>query len=210
MSAAPVESPKMSRDPARAARRTWLDWLTPTFCRIILSLLLAAGFLSNVRYLTHNCPIDLAGDEAQYWDWSRRLDLCYYSKGPLVALIIRASCATFGAESMPVVRFPALVLGVGTALTTYVLTRRLFGSEKLALGAVVLSGLVPMFIAGSLLMTIDAPMFFCWALATYFAAIALFDPREPKWAWPAMGLAIGIGALAKYGALLWLPCLLTF
>jgi hypothetical protein len=49
-----------------------------------------------------------------------------------------------------------------------------------------------------------------WALATYFMAIALFDPRQPRWPWIAAGLAIGIGALAKYGALLWLPSLLAF
>ncbi|MBC8105446.1 MAG: glycosyltransferase family 39 protein [Anaerolineae bacterium] len=185
------------------------DALTPARCLLILSILLSLGFLSNVFYLTQNCPIDLSGDEAQYWDWSRRLDWCYYSKGPVTALIIRASCAIFG-DNMPGVRFPALLLGVGTALTTYFLTRRLFKSDRLALGAVLLSAMVPLFIAGSILMTIDAPMFLAWALATHFAAIALFDPDKPRWPWIAMGLAIGIGGLAKYGALLWLPSLLTF
>jgi undecaprenyl-diphosphatase len=176
---------------------------------LLLSIALSFGFLSNVFYLVNNCPIDLSGDEAHYWDWSRQLDICYYSKGPLVAWIIRASCAIFG-DTMPAVRFPALVLGVGTSLTTFFLTRRLFGSDRLALGAVLLNAMVPLFIAGSILMTIDSPMFFAWGLATYFAAIALFDPKQPRWPWVAMGLAIGIGALAKYGALLWLPCVLAF
>lgn len=183
--------------------------LTPARCRLILSILLSLGFLANVFYLTYNCPIDLSGDEAQYWDWSRRLDWCYYSKGPVVALLIRASCGIFG-DNMPAVRFPALVLGIGTSLTTYFLTRRLFKSDRLALGAVLLSAMAPLFIAGSILMTIDAPMFLAWALATYLAAIALFDPRQPRWPWIAMGVAIGVGALAKYGALLWLPSLLAF
>ena len=31
----------------------------------------------------------LAQDEAQYWDWSRTLQLSYYSKGPLIAYLIR-------------------------------------------------------------------------------------------------------------------------
>src|SRR5204862_4108891 len=68
------------------------DWLTPRRCRAILAVVLLAGFLGNLRYLTHDCPLDLSGDEAHYWDWSRQLDLSYYSKGPLVAYIIRASC----------------------------------------------------------------------------------------------------------------------
>src|SRR3954466_667964 len=150
------------------ATRLRLDWLTPAWCRTILALVLALGFLSHVRYLNHNCPIDLSGDEAQYWDWSRNLDLSYYSKGPLIAYIIRASCAIFG-DTMPAVRYPALLLGVGTSILTYLLTRFLFNSERLALGAVLLFHIVPMFIAGSMLMTIDSPMFFCWALATFLS-----------------------------------------
>jgi len=35
---------------------------------------------------------------------------------------------------------------------------------------VLLNHLVPMFIAGSLLMTIDSPLFFCWGLATWLTA----------------------------------------
>ena len=87
--------------------------------------------------MNHNCPIDLSGDEAQYWDWSRNLDLSYYSKGPLVAYIIRASCEMFG-NTMPAVRYPALFFSVATSLVTYLLTKKLFDSEKLALGTVLL------------------------------------------------------------------------
>src|SRR5688572_14012601 len=70
-----------------------IDSLTPARCRLILAAILLAGFGGHLLYLTANCPIDLSGDEAHYWDWSRRLDLSYYSKGPLVAYLIRASCA---------------------------------------------------------------------------------------------------------------------
>ena len=141
-------------------QRVWkLAWLTPLRCRIILGLLLAFGLVAHLRYLTHNCPIDLSGDEAHYWDWSRRLDICYYSKGPMVAWLIRASCAMLG-ETMPAVRLPALILAVGSSILTYWLTLRLFASDRLALGAVLLNHLVPMFVAGSVLMTIDSPFFF--------------------------------------------------
>jgi hypothetical protein len=176
-----------------------LQWLTPLRCRIIFALLLGFGFLSHLQYL-HNCPVDLLGDEAQYWDWSRNLDWSYYSKGPLVALIIRASCSIFG-DTMQAVRYPALVLGVGTSIFFYLTSLRLFKSDRLALGTVLLTHLVPMFIAGSVLMTIDPPYFFCWAAATYFAVLAIFERKN--WAWIVAGLFIGIGFLAKYAALLW-------
>ncbi|MGH7178348.1 MAG: ArnT family glycosyltransferase [Tepidisphaeraceae bacterium] len=170
-------------------------------------LLTLSGAVANWLYLTHDCPIDLSGDEAQYWDWSRRLDISYYSKGPLVAYLIRASCAFLG-ETMPAVRLPAIVLGIGTSLFMYLLARRLFGSERVALGATALTALAPMFQAGSVLMTIDSPLMLCWAAATYFAARAIFDGRS--WNWALVGVGIGVGFLAKYAAMLWFVGLLAF
>ncbi len=197
-----------STPPSPQPQPAWkLDWLTPWRCRIILACVLALGFISHVRYLTHNCPLDLSGDEAHYWDWSRQLDLSYYSKGPAIAFIIRASCAIFG-DTMPAVRYPALLLAIGTSLATYWLTRKLFGSEKLALGAVLLTHFVPMFIAGSIMMTIDPPFFFCWAMATCFAVKAIFNGAE--WAWIATGIAVGLGFLAKYSMPLWFIGLVLF
>ncbi|MGC8852877.1 MAG: glycoside hydrolase, partial [Hydrogenobacter sp.] len=32
-------------------------------------------------------PVDLSPEEAQYWDWSRHLDLSYYSKPPMVGYL---------------------------------------------------------------------------------------------------------------------------
>jgi len=183
-----------------------LAWLTPARCRVLLAALLLMDTIGHVHYLQHSSA-DLSGDEAQYWDWSRHLDWSYYSKGPLVAYIIRASCAMFG-DTMPAVRYPAIFFGVATSIVTYLLTKKLFGSERLALGAVLLNHLVPMFIAGSILMTIDPPMFLGWALATLFAAYAIFDNRDA--AWPLVGVAIGTAFLAKYAALLWFIGLFLF
>src|ERR1700727_2767252 len=118
------------------------SWLTPVRCRLIFAGVLLFSFANQWRFLTHNCPIDLSGDEAQYWDWSRHLDLSYYSKGPLIAYLIRASCSLFG-ETAAAIRFPALVLGIGTSLCIYWITRKLFRSDRLALGTFLLGGLVP-------------------------------------------------------------------
>lgn len=191
--------------PAAETRATdappWrLGWLSPTRCRLVFAALLAFGFLGHLWYLVDNCPLDLAGDEAHYWDWSRHLGLSYYSKGPAVAYLIRASCAVFG-NVMWAVRLPAICFAVGTSVLTYWLTRRLFGSDRLALGACALGFAAPMFVAGSLLMTIDPPFFFCWAAATCLSVLALIDGK--RWAWPAMGVFVGLGFLAKYAMFLW-------
>ncbi|MFN4243373.1 MAG: glycosyltransferase family 39 protein [Tepidisphaerales bacterium] len=176
--------------------------LTPTRCRWLLLVLLAAGVVARLLYLHSPDALDLAPDEAQYWTWAKRLDWSYYSKPGMVAWLIAASTAVFG-DTMPAVRYPALLLGVGTLLLTYDLTRRLFGSDRLALGAVGLCHIVPMFIAGSMLMTIDPPFVFFWALATYFVALGLVEQR--RWAFVAAGLATGLSFLSKYPALLFLP-----
>jgi undecaprenyl-diphosphatase len=174
---------------------------------VILALFLLVSAVGNVVYLNWNCPIDLSGDEAQYWDWSRNLDLSYYSKGPLVAYLIRASCAVFG-ETMQAVRYPAILLGAGTSIFSYLLTLKLFRSDKLALGAVLLAAVVPIFIFGQVFMTIDAPLFFCWAGASYFCAVAIFGER--KWAWGLVGVFAGLGILAKFAMFLWILSLLGF
>ena len=194
----------MIASPVRPENRSGL---TPARCRILFAIVVLLNLWASWRFLTQDCPVDLAGDEAQYWTWSRHLAAGYYSKGPLVAYLIRASCAGLG-DSMPAVRLPALLLAAGTSCCTYWLTRKLFGSDRLALGAFLLGAIVPMFAAGGTLMTIDPPLFFCWALATCFLAKATFD--RSRWAWPAAGAAAGLGVLAKYGMLLWPPLVILW
>jgi len=183
------------------------EFLSPFRCRAIAFALLMVGFVGHLFYLTVNPPIDLSGDEAQYWEWSRSLDLSYYSKGPLVAYIIRASCELFG-EKMWAIRLPALLIAVATSVLTYWLTRRLFSSHKLALGAVALTHTVPLFVAGGMLMTIDPPFYFCWAATTCLAVKAIFD--HSRFAWFALGLMTGVGLLAKYAMPLWYVGLFVF
>jgi Dolichyl-phosphate-mannose-protein mannosyltransferase len=63
---------------------------------------------------------------------------------------------------------------------------------------------LPIFGAGSSLMTIDAPFTCCWGWALVVGHQAIF--RRSSWAWPCLGLLVGVGMLAKYTMVLWLPC----
>src|SRR5262245_24447064 len=112
-------------------------------CRVAAVLLILAAAVLRLVYLACDCPLDLAPDEAHYWDWSRRLDWSYYSKGPLVAWLIRGSCELFGGWSvqltgneMLAVRLPAVVCGSLLLLALYVLTVQVYRSERLALAVV--------------------------------------------------------------------------
>ncbi len=187
---------------------TWRYRLAAAF------LILGAAALRLV-YLANNCPLDLAPDEAHYWDWSRHLDWSYYSKGPLVAWIIRASCWLFGPLSvqltgseMLAVRIPAVIFGSLLLVSLYVLTVQVFRREGLALAIVAVALTLPLIAAGSLLMTIDAPYTCLWGWALVVAYQAIF--RGSTWAWPVLGLIVGLGILAKYTMVLLVPFLGMF
>jgi len=176
---------------------------------IALVLIFSVACL-RVWYLANDCPLDLAPDEAHYWDWSRHLDWSYYSKGPLVAWLIRASCRLLGPWSvslvgseMLAVRMPAVVCGSLLLVGLYVLTVQVLRRERAALALVLLALTMPLVAAGSTFMTIDAPYTCLWMWALVAAHHAVF--REAAWAWPVAGLLVGLGILAKYTMVLFLP-----
>src|SRR5262245_50439424 len=117
----------MARMPERDGSR--LRWRL-----LAAALILLVGGL-RLAFLVTDCPLDLAPDEAHYWDWSRHLDWGYYSKGPLVAALIRAA-DLLGGPSAPVVRLPAVVCGVLLLVSLYILTVQSGGRDDLACGVV--------------------------------------------------------------------------
>jgi hypothetical protein len=178
--------------------------------RLLAAFLILGAAGLHLAYLGIDCPLDLAPDEAHYWDWSRHLGWSYYSKGPLVAYLIRAGCLVTSTGTLGV-RLPAVVCGSLLLISVYVLTVQVYRSERLACGVVAIALTLPAIAAGSSLMTIDAPYTCCWGWALVFGYQAVI--RGSGWAWPLAGLAVGLGILAKYTMVLWLPsvglCLLT-
>jgi 4-amino-4-deoxy-L-arabinose transferase-like glycosyltransferase len=67
---------------------------------------------------------------------------------------------------------------------------------------------LPPLAASSVLMTIDAPYaaLWCWALAAGHRAVF----RRSNWAWGVLGVLVGLGILAKYNMVLFLPSLGIF
>lgn len=189
-----------------------------------ISLLLLIVAL-RMAYLCQVENISLASDEAHYWDWSRHLDWCYYSKGPLVAWLIRASCFLWGSDVMPAVRLPAVLCNAFMLLGIYLLVFRIFNNARLALLALITALTLPFIHVGGLLMTIDAPYACAWTWAVLVAHCILFSPRfsggsEDAEArqqnsrnillWLLLGLIVAIGVLAKHNMALFVPSLGLF
>jgi hypothetical protein len=189
----------------------WETWL----CRLLATLLIVGSAGLRLAYLSSPYALDLSPDEAHYWNWSRHLDWSYYSKGPLVALLIRASgeltetwSQQLTGQAMLSVRLPAIVCGGLLLCSLYVLTTQVTRREKLALGVVGLALTLPLISVGATLMTIDAPYTCCWGWALVFGYQAVFQDRN--WAWIMSGIMIALGVLAKYTMVLWVPSLGLF
>ena len=88
-------------------------------------LLLILGALLVLRIvLLALSRTELNFEEAQYWTWSQDLAFGYYSKPPLIAWLIRATCELLG-DTPFAIRLAAPVLHMATALALWGLGREL-------------------------------------------------------------------------------------
>ncbi len=158
-----------------------------------LFLFMGALFLWRIIFI-YTSQLDLAPDEAYYWDWSRNLDWGYYSKPPMVAWIIGASTGLLG-HSVLGVRLPAAFLSTLALLPIYLLGRDLF-NRKVGWAAVIMTIANPGACLPGFIMTIDAPLLFFWSLGLYSLYRALIKPDKLLW-WFLAGLTTGLGLLSK-------------
>jgi 4-amino-4-deoxy-L-arabinose transferase-like glycosyltransferase len=182
-----------------ASHPAWSSWSYGRLSCVFI------GALTLLR-LWFCTQIELSGDEAYYWLWSKHLDWAYFSKGPGVAAVIWLGTALAG-DTVFGIRFFSVLLAAGTATLLYLLGRTFF-NPRTGFWTVVLASLVPLFFVGGFVMTIDPISVFFWALAALLFWHAL-DSKNLL-LWTATGLAVGLGALAKYTNLVLLLCFALF
>ncbi len=176
----------------------WATW------RVTIAFTLAVLVL-RIIYLAWLCPYELVFDEAQYWDWSRRTELSYATKGPGIAYTIRATTALFG-DGEWAVRLAAPCYGALLMLVAARMAMRLArGDERAGFVAAAMMVLMPGYAGTALLLTIDGPLFAWWIIAAWAAWVVADRLRQGESAaWPllALGAAAGVGTLYKYTMLL--------
>ena len=150
---------------------------------------------------------DLYPDEAQYWLWSLKPAWGYYSKPPLVAWLIALTTWLTGSDNELAVRLSAPLLHFGTALMVYALAQRLY-EARVAFWSSIAYATLPGVWASSIIVSTDAPLLFCWSIALY-AFVRAREPDGARWWW-VVGLAAGVGLLAKYAMVYWLISALLF
>jgi 4-amino-4-deoxy-L-arabinose transferase-like glycosyltransferase len=145
-------------------------------------------------------PTDLYPDEAQYWFWAKHLAWGYYSKPPLVAWLIALSTGLFG-DGEFAVRLSAPILHAGTAFLVYLIAARLY-EPRIGFWSALAYATLPGVSVSGFIMSTDAPLMLCWAVALY-AFIRAREDDGWRW-WIVAGIAAGFGLLAKYAMAYWL------
>ncbi len=148
--------------------------------------------------------LPLAGDEMYYWECSRHPDWSYFDQPPLVIWAMIPFRALLG-ETALAVRGPALLASLLIGLFFLPIVRRLGGGPRQAAGVYLLLHATPAFFLGSFYASTDVAMVAAFVAGTW-AAIALAQGEVR--AWYGFALAIGLGFLAKFPAVLMLPALL--
>ena len=176
-------------DPAQTASRR----------RLIVGVLL----VGVVVRLVFAGLIPLFGDEAYYWEWSRRLAAGYFDHPPGISVLIRGGTALLGAIALGVRLMPVLA-GFVAALAGAGIAWRI-GGEHSALRAAVIITCMPLAAAGLVLATPDSPLLATSAVGIYTLIRALQSPPSSRaslaW-WTATGVALGLAFCSKYTSIL--------
>ncbi len=151
-------------------------------------------------------PAGLYPDEAQYWLWAQHPAFGYYSKPPLVAWLIALTTGVFG-DSEFAIRLSAPLLHAGTALFVYAIAAQLYDARTGFWSALAYASLPGVSVSAFIIAT-DAPLLLLWSVALY-AFIRTRENGGRSW-WLVVGLAVGIGLLAKYAMAYWVLSALAF
>ena len=167
-----------------------LGWLAAVIVTLTAARLFALKF----------SVVDLFPDESRYWAWAQTPAFGYFSKPPLIAWII-AGAGDICGSSEACVRAPAPLFYAGTALLSFFIARHLYG-ERAAFWTGLSIALATGVVFSARIISTDVPLLFFWALAL-LAYVKLLD--APSSAWSALlGLALGLGLLAKYAMIYFL------
>jgi 4-amino-4-deoxy-L-arabinose transferase-like glycosyltransferase len=166
----------------------------------VAGLLLVAA-LTILRFAM--APIvPLAFDEAYYWRWSTSIAVGYFDHPPLVAWMIAAGTSIAG-ETEFGIRLVPLILSVPASWAVWRSALILFDNRSLAMTATVFFNLVLIVSVQTVLATPDASLLVASAFLLY--CLAKVSASGNRIWWIAAGLVTGIGCLAKFTALFWLP-----
>lgn len=151
--------------------------------------------------------IELAPDEAYYWTWSKQLQWGYYDHPPMVAFLIYLF-TKFAGDNEFGLRLGWVIIGALLTYLVYRLSREMFRSQATGFYSAFLMNIILVMATGAIIATPDGPQAFFWVLAIYLLWAAI--NKDNNKLWYGLGIALGLGMLAKYTMVLLVPCVFFF
>lgn len=150
-------------------------------------------------------PAQLFVDEAQYWLWGQTIEWGYYSKPPLIGWVIRAATGMAGSDAPFWVRAPGPLFHAVTAVVITATAWR-FARPWAAVAAGLAYATMPAVAVGSFMISTDTILmpFFAASIGLWLILIR----RGSSWLALGLGICLGLGMLAKYAAIYFIPCAL--
>jgi 4-amino-4-deoxy-L-arabinose transferase-like glycosyltransferase len=142
--------------------------------------------------------LPLSADEAYYWLWSRHLAAGYFDHPPMIAWLIFAGTWLFGDTPLGV-RFFGIVLSVPATWFVWRAASLLLKDDNRAALAALFFNLTLMVSVVLLAATPDMPSVVASTVFIYF--LARVQAESDGKAWLGVGVAAGLGLLAKFSAL---------
>ena len=166
---------------------------------IVLIALLGLFWVYRLVVLL-NAPYDLYLDEAYYFNWSQNLDFGYYSKPPMLSLLIYATTSIFG-DSEVAIKIGAMLIYPMTTLVIYLIGLELF-DKKVAFYSALIFFTLPSVWMSSMIISTDVVLLLFWSLALLFFIKALYHDKARDWI--LAGIFSGFGLLSKYNFIFFL------
>lgn len=148
--------------------------------------------------------IELYGDEAQYWIWSKNLDFGYYSKPPILSYIIYLSTSLFG-DAEASVRISSALIHLLVSYVVYRISLMFVADKIAALWCALAYATLPSVFLSSALISTDPAFMLLWALSFLFYLKAMKNDYTRDWL--LMGALVGIGLLTKYSMGVFVLCM---
>ncbi len=177
-----------------------LHWLRAGY--VLIGVLL----LARLAYLASG-TIELSGDEAYQWQWSKHPALSYFSKPPMIAYTQWLGTNLWGDTEFGVRFFSPVIAAVLGFLMLRFFAREV--SARVGFLLVLIFTATPLMAVGSTLMTVDPLSVLFWTAAMLAGWKAIkSDSGTGTWLW--VGLWMGLGFLSKYTALFQWLCWVVF
>ncbi|MDQ6767271.1 MAG: glycosyltransferase family 39 protein [Candidatus Eremiobacteraeota bacterium] len=167
--------------------------VAPSSHRRYVTLVWAIVIATTLLRLVVATRLPLSGDEAYYWEWSRRLAFGYFDHPPMVAWLI--ALFSLGIKSTLLIRLPFVLCGLGCAVMLHAFVARATGDQRAGANAALLLSLTPFAIITFTTASPDGPFLFFWSVSLYIALRSI-DPPGPQWR-PALALSVAGATLSR-------------